>query len=217
MGLDWIIDSKPIEGNEILYNKILEKLNDPNILIIEHLELRRELKLLSIKSLDYFLNELIESGYVSDSITNIKNNIDIQLEYMAQYIKPDNISEDEFENWSRVYDPTNFRGKVVSRSDILSYEICREASRDHTPSESLLYAEKIDKELEVFEKSNIGLRQLLNYNRIFDSVEKTTDSESENFKPDNLEEILADLMYGKIASKWLKYWGSRGFGYIASY
>lgn len=215
MGLDWLIDTKAMSDNLAEYNEIKNKLNSNNLMIIELLELKRKLKKISIEPFDYFINELKQSNFISDNESYDVYNI--QHKYMSKFIKPEELSDEEFIGWLDVCDPTYFRGKAISHSSILSYDLRCEASKDHNDLETILYADKIDNEIEIFEKTNISLKQILDYNKLHCNESDDLKIELTNSEISNLNDVFDDLMYGRIASRWLRYWGLRGFGYIADY
>ncbi len=124
MGLDWIVNYKPQEGNESCFYKIknrikqLDKDNNDNEAEIE--SLRDSLKAISITPEDT-INSLSEE----------------ELKEV----------EDVFEGGSFLTSDYDFRGKLVAYSELLNDDLIEEAHTNHGAKTSIEYANKLEKKL----------------------------------------------------------------------
>lgn len=84
----------------------------------------------------------------------------------------------------------DFRGKVIGWAEFLPRKLRDEAYEDHDAAACVDYANRLEAAVEAYRKAH-------------PNETRTPDN-------DNLEEICKTVLAGV---KWLRYWGSRGFGY----
>jgi hypothetical protein len=249
MGLDWIIDTKPKDGFEKEYMKIIlekKKAFETNTIIDMYSlrEMKRRLNEISVRPNKYIEDEMENSQY--DSKSEAENNTEANTEtqtdcekrerrisYMTQFLMPIEFKNSKINNWKNAYDPLCIRGKAISRSIILSDDLCNEAYLNHTANESLEYADRIEECLNRYESTHITLSQMISseiFTKEYDMdireyidnipdpiIKQLTTLGLEKLGVNNINEVYYDLLTCKIAINWLRYWGIRGFGYIACY
>ncbi len=171
MGLDWLVNSKPKlnENNESNFYKIKNKIkrldnenNEENENEID--DLRERLKEISISPEDTI-----------NSLTNL--GLEEELNTAKEFLIGGSFLTSNYD----------FRGGLVSNSDLISEKLTDEAYKNHGAKASIKYADKLEKELSEY---------------IYDELDE---EEKEDY-----DDII-------LAIKWLRFWGNHGHGFSAWY
>jgi hypothetical protein len=166
MGLDWIVNYKPIEGNESSFYKIKNRIK----------KLDKEAYHSSIENeIDDLRNSLKKISITPEDTINILSEQELQ--------ETDNI----FEGGSFLTSNHDFRGQVISCSELLNETLIEEAYVHHGAKKSIEYANKLEHSLSEYK---------------YDELE---------------EEEQEDYNYIIRAIKWLRFWGKHGHGFTAWY
>ncbi len=144
MGLDWIVEPKPCEGDEKQFfniKKQLQKLkehenenNEDEIMLLEE-----ELAKISISP--------------QDTISDLNEEELIEL-------------DDVMIGGSFLTSSLDFRGKAVGRADIINQELQEEAYDDHNPKECIEYAEKLEFAISSYNKDDLNDDELDDFENI---------------------------------------------------
>ncbi len=193
MGLDWCLQPKPRENakdkeefyqlksklkllSDILYGKdendIIDENNETTNTIDTIDTIEEENSVLEKKIEELFERYNSISITPHDSISNLSDNDMIKLRNFT--------FGGSFE--SNNYD---FRGKVISQSDILDETLKSEAYQHHNAEECIEYGNKLEIFLTSLNKENLD------------------------------EEQKKDYEFISKAIKWLKFWGEKGHGFSA--
>ncbi len=133
MGLDWIVETKPSEGNEKEYSKIKKQLN--KLKLNENDSNEEEIMLLE-KQLENI--SISPQDTISDMNDEELNDLD-----------------DIMEGGSFLTSSLDFRGKTVGLADIIDEELQEEAYIDHTPKQCIDYAERLELAISSYNKENL--------------------------------------------------------------
>ncbi len=142
MGLDWIVENKPCDGDEKEFKKLLKQLrklneDDPGNEEIEEIE-----------------NKLNEISFTpQDTISDFNED---ELEEL----------DDVMVGGSFLTSSLDFRGKDITFSQLIDEELKDEAYEDHTPKECIQYANKLELSLSVHNKDNLSEEQKEDYDNI---------------------------------------------------
>ena len=225
MGLDWLLHgSKPKTGFEKQFHRINDKLNalksDEKLPDDKKKQLRSDLEL-ALKSVSISPFEVIGAprvGIDEDATEWFKREVfaPIQLRlakgknaprFVHYWGRPfDEVVQDERGKFvvqlakdqdgvaaisGILCSSLDFRGKAVALSEVITEALKSEAYDDHSGDECIDYADRLEAELVDF---------------------KVRHSDWANRA--RIKEDAEDI---EAAVKWLRYWGSRGFGYTAWY
>ncbi len=168
MGLDWLVNSKPkINGN-----------NEANFYKIKN----------KIKKLDYENN--IDNENEIDELKQSLKEISISPEDTINSLTNQGLEGDLNEfllGGSFLTSDHDFRGKLVSNSDLISENLADEAYINHDANESIKYADKLEKELSEYKYDELDEEEQEDYDDII------------------------------LAIKWLRFWGKHGHGFSVWY
>jgi hypothetical protein len=208
MGLDWILLSKPIRGNESLFYELKEKYQKEKNKIVQNeaeeaeqtinlQNINKELEEISLNPYEtigcpkvsesdvtrqYFIDNIYQ--YVSKEGKSIEDVLELNKDMYIVELSPE-INNFPSGTASFVTSKLDFRGQIIGRSDLIDDELREEAYEDHTSEQMLEYADKLEICLNKFDREQ-------------------TNEESE------LEDI-ADTI------KWLRFWGSKSHGFRVWY
>ncbi len=142
MGLDWIVESKPCEGDEKEFKKLqkqLRKLNEDNPGSEEIEEIEELLKDISITPQDTI-------GDFNDDELEDYDEIMIGGSFLTSSL--------------------DFRGKNISYSELIDDELKEEAYEHHNPNECIEYANKLELSLAVHNKDTLTEEQKEDYDNV---------------------------------------------------
>lgn len=217
MGLDWVLHkNKPKDGHEERFAEIDRLLREQELSAEKEQEAEKELETISVSAYEvigcprigideaatvYFKTEIYPS-----SQELAQQNHGEKDEFFKYWMRPvEEVLKDETGKWvphlaankdglakmtGMIVSPMDFRGKVIGYCDFISSELQEEAYRDHTAEEAEDYGKRI--ELHVHgEMKKLNSRQKAQFEQ--------------------------ERRYIEGAVEWLKFWGSRGFGFYAWY
>jgi hypothetical protein len=213
MGLDWIVKSKPKPGaqNHIQCQELKEKIielhesledyeknSQTATQIIETItELKEQLHRISVHPTVTAKCKIIGIDPEANEYAILKfkkmNCNDSQIEKMMEecFGQPVlHLCEDSsaLADYSGVaVSEFDFRGQALLNCQYFDFELRNEAFKDHSPSQLLKYADKIETAFK-------------NYKELFDGVTEAEEAE-----------------ITKSAITWMRYWGSNGHGFEAWY
>ncbi len=142
MGLDWIVENKPCEGNEKEFKKLTKKLK----------KLREEEP----------GNE--EIGEIEDRLEEISfKPYDAMDDYTEEEL---NELDEIFVGGSFLTSSFDFRGKQIGHSELIEEELKDEAYEDHNPKECIEYAEKLELSISAYNKETMNEDEKEDYDNV---------------------------------------------------
>ncbi len=164
MGLDWLVNYKPKIGNEETFYNIKNK----------------------IKQLD---KDETDNEDELESLRNGLKEISITPEDTINSLSSEELkdAEDIFEGGSFLTSNHDFRGKVLSYSELIDNDLIEEAYINHGDKKSIEYANKLEHSLSEYKYDELEEEEQEDYNDIIQAI------------------------------KWLRFWGKHGHGFTAWY
>ncbi len=192
MGLDWVIDRKPIKGKEVEFEKLLQKIynsidEDEDIIISseESIDKNESSDEDNNESSDEDNNESSDEDNTDEDNEDNEEYEETYKDYLEKKLKKISISSrttGKNSNFKSYYSSGYFLD-----SELLEPNLIDEACENHTALGCIDYANKLELNLSVYDKYNLDEEQLDDYESIIEAIE------------------------------WLKFWGNNGHGFSCNY
>ncbi len=149
MGLDWVVNYKPKNGNESSFYKIKNR----------------------IKTLENNTNDSSNENEIEDLRNSLKN-ISITPEDTINNLSEQELieTEDIFEGGSFLTSNHDFRGKLVAYSELLNDDLIEEAHDNHGAKKSIEYADKLEQQLSKYNYDNLNEDEQEDYDDIIRAI-----------------------------------------------
>jgi hypothetical protein len=164
MGLDWLVNYKPKTGEDNSFYKIKNKIKR-----LDKEETNNEDELESLRNALKEISITPEDTINSLSLAELKE------------------TEDIFEGGSFLTSNHDFRGQVVSYSELINDDLIEEAYKNHGAKKCIEYANKLEHKISEYKYDELEEEEQEDYNDINQAI------------------------------KWLRFWGKHGHGFSAWY